>query len=156
MKKIIAGVCSLLMLSCVATSVAFAEIGDSLGDSIGTSIGTSDNETPGTSGSDTPGTSGSENPGTSTEYPDLTGAIPSGVVGDANNDGKVNVADLILIRSNILHKAPDTALIKAQSDATGDGKVNVADLINIRAYILHKIANVGDTIQNEPTVGDSD
>lgn len=59
-------------------------------------------------------------------------------VGDVTGDDKVNVSDLIAIRSNILHKEGFDDVSKNRcADVNSDEKVNVSDLINLRSYILH-------------------
>lgn len=58
-------------------------------------------------------------------------------LGDVNSDGKINVADLILLRSYILHSATEDQINKDNSDVNKDNKINVADLIQIRSHLLH-------------------
>lgn len=60
------------------------------------------------------------------------------VTGDTNGDGKINVADMMSVKSHILKKSglKDNALKAA--DVNGDGKVNVADFMSIKGYILKK------------------
>lgn len=58
------------------------------------------------------------------------------VLGDANNDGEVNVADLAAIVNCILDKAPE-GYDKNMADINGDGDVNVADIaaeVNVLLY----------------------
>lgn len=58
------------------------------------------------------------------------------VLGDANGDGDVNVADLAAIVNCILDKAPD-GYDKSWADINGDGDVNVADIaaeVNVLLY----------------------
>lgn len=63
------------------------------------------------------------------------------LLGDVNEDKKINVADLILLRQNILHTADLTETGSINADVNEDGKCNVADLIKIRQYILHIITS---------------
>jgi hypothetical protein len=174
-KKITASVAALIMLSTVATSVAFAELGDS--DSVGesTTVGTSDVVTPGESDSQdgnevvtpgesdsevvtpgesdsevvTPGESDSEvvTPGTTVTRPD---AVPSGVAGDANGDGTVRVNDVQAIRTYLLHAADASTINWTESDVTNDGNIRVNDVQLIRQFILKQI----DSLENV-TVGSS-
>ena len=149
-KKIVAGVCSLLMISTVATSVAFAE----LGDSIGSSIGTSDVVTPGTS-DDKPGDSGnigdSDKPGDSDKEVIPT---PTGILGDANGDGRVKVNDIQVIRRYLLHLANKETINWTESDINKDGQVKVNDIQYIRQYLLHMISSLDDVANVVP--GESD
>ena len=57
---------------------------------------------------------------------DITSTTPSGIPGDVNNDGKVNVRDLGALQQHI--NGWDTAINEAAADVTGDGKINVRDL----------------------------
>jgi hypothetical protein len=170
-KKITASVAALIMLSTVATSVAFAELGDS--DSVGesTTVGTSDVVTPGESDSQdgnevvtpgesdsevvTPGESDSEvvTPGeseTTTTTVTRPDAVPSGVAGDANGDGTVRVNDVQAIRTYLLHAADASTINWTESDVTNDGNIRVNDVQLIRQFILKQI----DSLDNV-TVGSS-
>lgn len=60
------------------------------------------------------------------------------VTGDVNGDGKVNITDMIAVKSNILGKSYLTGLYKLAGDVSGDGKVNITDFIKIKAAILGK------------------
>ncbi len=57
------------------------------------------------------------------------------VSADANDDGKVTTADLILVRQYITGLTNETALNITAADVSGDGSVTTADLILIRQYI---------------------
>ena len=94
-KKIMAGVCSLVMLSSIATYAVSAELGDSIGDSIGDSgIGKSDTVKPGDSETVKPGDS---------DKPDIGGCTgTTGEKGDINGDGQVKSNDLLLLKKYLL------------------------------------------------------
>ncbi len=59
----------------------------------------------------------------------ITNRIP----GDANDDGKVNGADLVRISRYLA--GYDVKINLSNADATGDGKVNGADLVRISRYL---------------------
>lgn len=88
---------------------------------------TTPSETSASSNSDTPSSSSGNNPSQET------------LLGDVNGDTKINVADLIKLRSYILHTVTEDEISKTNADVNGDTKINVADLIQIRSYILHII-----------------
>ena len=58
------------------------------------------------------------------------------MLGDVNNDGKINMLDAILVQK---HGIGLTALTDTQlqiADVTGDGNVNIRDAILIQKYSL--------------------
>lgn len=60
------------------------------------------------------------------------------VTGDANGDGKINVADMMSVKSHILKKSTLTGTAFMAADVNGDGKINVADFMSVKGYILKK------------------
>lgn len=50
---------------------------------------------------------------------------PTKLKGDVNGDGTVNIADLVLVASNLGETGQNTA------DVNGDGQVNIADLVSV-------------------------
>ena len=58
------------------------------------------------------------------------------VLGDANNDGRVNVSDFTAIANCIMGTPPATFVEKA-ADVNVDGAINVADLTGVANIILH-------------------
>lgn len=60
------------------------------------------------------------------------------VTGDTNGDGKINVADMMSVKSHILKKSTLTGTAFKAADVNGDGKINVADFMSIKGYILKK------------------
>ena len=61
--------------------------------------------------------------------------IPAYIIGDANNDGNINVGDLTAISHYILER-PDASFLFQAADANQDGKVNVGDLTAVSHLIL--------------------
>ena len=70
------------------------------------------------------------------DYVKSTIAVSSCRVGDANNDGQVNVTDLTAIAHYILGRTPSGFSEKA-ADANSDGNINVADLTATAHLILY-------------------
>ena len=101
-KKIMAGVCSLVMLSGIATYAVSAELGDSIGSS--NTPGTSDIVKPGDS-KDPVKPGDSENPvkpGES-DKPDIGGCTgEKGITGDVTGDGNVKSNDLLLLKKYLI------------------------------------------------------
>ena len=61
--------------------------------------------------------------------------VPAYKIGDANNDGNVNVGDLTAISHYILER-PDASFLFQAADANQDGNVNVGDLTAVSHLIL--------------------
>ena len=127
-KKIMAGVCSLVMLSGIATYAVSAELGDSIGSS----------NTPGTSDIVKPGDS--ENPvkpGES-DKPEVPGDCTGekGVTGDVNGDGNVKSNDLLLLKKYLMGFVEAKEINMANADVTGDGEVKANDLLLLKKYLL--------------------
>ncbi len=81
--------------------------------------------------------------GGSLESPTYIGYLPShGVLGDANGDQSVNVADITTIRDHILERSILNGTNLAMSDVNNDSSVNVADITKIRDYILERISSL--------------
>lgn len=127
-KKIMAGVCSLVMLSGIATYAVSAELGDSIGSS----------NTPGTSDIVKPGDS--ENPvkpGES-DKPEVPGDCTGekGVTGDVNGDGNVKSNDLLLLKKYLMGFVEAKEINMANADVTDDGEVKANDLLLLKKYLL--------------------
>ncbi|MCR5043867.1 MAG: hypothetical protein K6A93_07035 [Bacteroidaceae bacterium] len=58
------------------------------------------------------------------------------VLGDANNDGKLTIADYTAIAHYILGKVPENFNEKA-ADVNGDGQINMADYIGVAHLLLY-------------------
>lgn len=124
-KKIMAGVCSLVMLSSIATYAVSAELGDSIGDS---GIGKSDTVKPGDSENKPGDSDNPDNPG------DCTGG--SDVTGDVNGDGALKSNDLLLLKKYLLGFVEAKDINMAGADVTGDGEVKANDLLLIKKVLL--------------------
>ena len=70
------------------------------------------------------------------DYVKSTIAVSSYMIGDANNDGQVNVTDLTAIAHHILGNTPNRFNEKA-ADANSDGNINVTDLTATAHLILY-------------------
>ena len=60
------------------------------------------------------------------------------VTGDSNGDSKINVADMMSVKSHILKKSTLSGAYSMAADVNGDGKINVADFMSVKGYILKK------------------
>lgn len=127
-KKIMAGVCSLVMLSGIATYAVSAELGDSVGASIGASIGASDVK---------PGDSDKPNGPGDSDKPNVPGDTGiKGKTGDVNGDGQVKSNDLLLLKKYLMGFIEAKDINMANSDVTGDGEVKANDLLLLKKYLL--------------------
>lgn len=52
------------------------------------------------------------------------------IPGDANGDGYITDADVIIVKEHIMGNEPDGFVFEG-ADANEDGKVNVADIVEI-------------------------
>lgn len=75
-----------------------------------------------------------------TDYVKSTLSVTTYKLGDANDDGKIGVADLTAIASHILGTTP-IHFVQGAADANEDGKIGVADLTCIAGWILNGTAN---------------
>ena len=75
---------------------------------------------------------------TTTTTTTTTTTVPAAQNGDINDDGKVNVADLICLQRIILGLDKP----KAASDINGDGVIDVFDLIPLRKLIIKTILDL--------------
>lgn len=64
---------------------------------------------------------------------DLNGGSPKILPGDANEDGNVDVMDVVAIADHILN---NTAINEKNADANNDGKIDVLDIVAISGIIL--------------------
>jgi len=57
------------------------------------------------------------------------------VMGDVNDDGKVNVSDVVLIRRHIVGGYGDS-IIEDAADIDEDGDIDTRDVVFLRQYLL--------------------
>ena len=65
-------------------------------------------------------------------------SIVTWILGDANGDGSVDIADAVCIVNHVVGK-PNTTFIEAAADANGDGDIDIADAVHIVNYVVGKI-----------------
>ena len=70
-----------------------------------------------------------------TDYVKSTLTVKSYMLGDINNDGKIDVSDYIGIANHILGNTPEGFVLKA-ADVNEDGLIDVSDYIGIANIIL--------------------
>ena len=63
------------------------------------------------------------------------------LLGDANVDGKVTTADLLILKKHLLGTSELSAQGKLNADTNKDGKVSTADLLVLKKYLLGTISN---------------
>lgn len=90
-------------------------------------------------------TTTSVNTTTATEIPTTT-AVPTTTVtqvmyGDANSDGKITAADVLIIRKKIAGQ--NVTLNEDASDVNCDGKLTASDVLLIRKYIAGQAVHLG-------------
>ena len=61
------------------------------------------------------------------------GEVSTAVYGDANEDGKINMADVLLLRKYLAKW--NVTLNEANADVNGDTKINMADVLLLRKYL---------------------
>ena len=78
---------------------------------------------------------------------DECGVCGGSGVGDANNDGSINITDIVAIIDNVILMGvqPDNL---CSSDVSGDGIVNVTDIVAIVNIIMGEIARNDNTATN--------
>ena len=67
---------------------------------------------------------------------DPSGTTVTILLGDVNEDGKVNLSDAVLVQKASIGVSTFTAKQKAEVDSDSNGKVNLADAIVIQKYAL--------------------
>lgn len=74
---------------------------------------------------------------------------PKFIYGDANGDGKINSADIILIKKYVANydKSTGTSTVEVSlgADANGDGKINSSDIILLKKYIANFDSTTGSS-----------
>lgn len=61
----------------------------------------------------------------------------SGLMGDANNDGQINVTDITCI-VNYLLEFSSTGFIMSQADMNQDHRITITDVVELIHAILHQ------------------
>ena len=79
---------------------------------------------------------GTESPWSNIGHVTLTGISDEPTIGDVNDDGEVNVADVTLLIHIILNSESDNYEF-SRIDVNGDGEVNVADVTFLINLILN-------------------
>lgn len=64
---------------------------------------------------------------------------PSGLLGDANNDGQVDIADAMMVFYHVAKKSLLTDDEASRCDVTKDGNIDIEDAMNIFYYVAKKI-----------------
>ena len=72
---------------------------------------------------------------TTPEYDDDTSS-PSGVLGDVNGDGSIDVQDLVMMVSHIILNSTLTGFALRNADFNQDGSVDILDLVSMIVTIL--------------------
>ena len=72
----------------------------------------------------------------------------SGLLGDANNDGKVSLVDAVLVLDYCIHAIVADRINVAVADVSGDGKVSLADAVMILDYSIKAIDRFPAEISN--------
>ena len=58
-----------------------------------------------------------------------------GLKGDANNDGRVSIADVTTIATYLLGDTPES-FSPENADANGDGRISIADVTTVATMLL--------------------
>jgi hypothetical protein len=64
------------------------------------------------------------------------------IVGDANNDREVNIADLTTVIDHILGRVTLVGADSIKADVNQDGAINILDVVLMRRYLLAEIASL--------------
>lgn len=64
---------------------------------------------------------------------------PSGLLGDANNDGQVDIEDAMMVFYHVAKKSLLTDDEASRCDVTKDGNIDIEDAMNIFYYVAKKI-----------------
>lgn len=71
------------------------------------------------------------------------------IYGDANGDGKINSADIILLKKYVANydrlTGTSTVEVSLGADANGDGKINSSDIILLKKYIANFDSTTGNS-----------
>ena len=67
----------------------------------------------------------------------LQDALGGGLKGDANNDGRVSIADVTTIAAYLLGNTPES-FSPENADANGDGRISIADVTTVATMLLNE------------------
>lgn len=73
---------------------------------------------------------------TTTTKPTTTTTNPDNIQGDINNDGKIEVTDIVLLKKCLIYKSRFTEYQFNAADINKDGKVNVLDFIIMKRILI--------------------
>lgn len=88
----------------------------------------------------TPAPSSSVKPSTSPSPSQKPSSVPTTPTGDLNNDGAINIADVVLLATAFNSARGDSRYIEAY-DLTNDGAINIADVMVIAAKFNTKVGS---------------
>ena len=66
------------------------------------------------------------------------------LMGDANGDGQVTIADVVAV-TNKIHGNPPASFVAAAADVNGDGQITIADVVGITNIIHHGSSGGGES-----------
>lgn len=81
--------------------------------------------------------------------------VSSGIIGDVNLDGSINLKDIILLQKSFANLVEQSDFQKLLGDTNGDGNENLKDIICLQKYIanISVTSKIGQVIENpmQPT-----
>lgn len=69
-------------------------------------------------------------------YPVLAWQVESKTIGDINNDGRISIADAVLLQNHLLNRAPLTVNRAYAADIDQDGIIDVFDMVLMRKLLI--------------------
>ena len=88
-----------------------------------------------------PSATGTEPSATGTEVEPTGTQAEEILYGDANDDGAVNMKDVLILRKQLAGMMP--IINMANADVNGDGSVNMKDVLELRKYLANLITTLG-------------
>lgn len=70
------------------------------------------------------------------------------MLGDVNNNGKIDIGDAVCIVNNLVGKQSDTFIEKA-ADTNRNGKIDIGDAVTIVNLIVGKISSFSSTVTSD-------
>lgn len=64
-------------------------------------------------------------------------------LGDVNGDGRINVADYMLVKRSVLRTYTLNEEQKSSADVNGDGRINIADYTLLKRFVMGTIEKLG-------------